>query len=227
VVARLRQDRREDGAHSLIVDPPDGKIPPQTPRGRRARPRARRPREHGPADSYENRSLQERCITRGLPEVILPGRTTTTCRSCRRRGYVVLFTEMIHDARVVPMDGGRTTAEPAVVDGRFARRWEGDTLVVDTTNFTDRTTSAAPARTCIWSNASRASTRHDRLPLHRRGSDDLDEAVDGRVSDREDRRADLRVRVPRGNYGLRDILTGAPLRREGRRQRPRERRMTC
>ena len=70
---------------SLIVDPPDGKIPAQTTQGReRLAARRAAARDHGPADSYENRSLQERCITRGLPEVILPGPTTTTCRSCRR-----------------------------------------------------------------------------------------------------------------------------------------------
>src|SRR5262249_41170419 len=58
---------------SLIVDPPDGKIPPQPAEGReRAAARRAAARTHGPADSYENRSLMERCITRGLPEVTLP-----------------------------------------------------------------------------------------------------------------------------------------------------------
>ena len=71
---------------SLIVDPPDGKIPAQTPEGReRAAARRAAAREHGPADSYENRSLQERCITRGLPEVILPGPYNNNLQiACRR-----------------------------------------------------------------------------------------------------------------------------------------------
>ena len=126
---------------SLIVDPPDGKIPPQTARGReRTAARRETAREHGPADSYENRSLQERCITRGLPEVILPGPYNNNLQIVQAPGYVVLFTEMIHDARVVPMDG-RPHSSPALRAwmGDSRGRWEGDTLVVDTTNFTDRT----------------------------------------------------------------------------------------
>jgi len=126
---------------SLIVDPPDGKIPAQTPEGReRAAARRAAAREHGPADSYENRSLQERCITRGLPEVILPGPYNNNLQIVQTPGYVVLFTEMIHDARVVPMDG-RPHSSPNLRSwmGDSRGRWEGDTLVIDTTNFTDRT----------------------------------------------------------------------------------------
>jgi hypothetical protein len=126
---------------SLIVDPPDGKIPPMTAEGRdRAAARRAAARTHGPADSYENRSLQERCITRGLPEVTLPGPYNNNLQIVQTPTHVMLFTEMIHDARVVPMDG-RPHA-PAVVRswmGDPRGRWEGDTLVVDSTNFTDRT----------------------------------------------------------------------------------------
>src|SRR5262245_23079328 len=126
---------------SLIVDPPDGKIPPQSEEGR-ARAAARRAaaREHGPADSYENRSLQERCITRGLPEVTLPGPYNNNLRIVQTPQHVMLLTEMIHDARVVPMDG-RPHASPNLRSwmGDSRGRWDGDTLVIDTTNFTDRT----------------------------------------------------------------------------------------
>jgi hypothetical protein len=126
---------------SLIVDPPDGKIPPMTPEGKdRAAARRAEARTHGPADSYENRSLQERCITRGLPEVTLPGPYNNNFQIVQTPGYVMLFTEMIHDARVVPMDG--RPHSPAGVRswmGDPRGRWEGDTLVVDSTNFTDRT----------------------------------------------------------------------------------------
>ena len=70
---------------SLIVDPPDGKMPPQTPQAReRLAARRAEAKTHGPADSYENRSLFERCLTRGVPETLLPGRTTTISRSSRR-----------------------------------------------------------------------------------------------------------------------------------------------
>lgn len=126
---------------SLIVDPPDGRMPPQTAEAReRLAARRAAAKTHGPADSYENRSLQERCITRGLPEVTLPGPYNNNLQIVQTPEYVVLFTEMIHDARVVPMDG--RPHHPAGVRswmGDPRGRWEGDTLVVDSTNFTDRT----------------------------------------------------------------------------------------
>jgi hypothetical protein len=126
---------------SLIVDPADGRIPPQTPEGR-ARAAARRADagSHGPADSYENRSLQERCITRGLPEVTLPGPYNNNLQIVQTPTYVMLQTEMIHEARIVPMDGrphNSSTLRSWTGDPRG--RWEGDTLVIDSTNFTDRT----------------------------------------------------------------------------------------
>ena len=126
---------------SLIVDPADGKIPAQTAEGReRAAARRAAARTHGPADSYENRSLQERCITRGLPEVTLPGPYNNNVQIVQAPGYVMLMYEMIHDARIVPMDG-RPHAEASLRSwmGDSRGRWEGDTLVIDTANFTDRT----------------------------------------------------------------------------------------
>ena len=126
---------------SLIVDPPDGKMPPMTAEGReRAAARRAAARTHGPADSYENRSLMERCITRGLPEVTLPGPYNNNLQIVQTPGHVVLFTEMIHDARVIPMDGRpHQAAGFRAWMGDSRGRWEGDTLVIDTTNFTDRT----------------------------------------------------------------------------------------
>jgi hypothetical protein len=127
---------------SLIVDPPDGRIPPLTAEAqRRNAERRAAATSHGPADSYENRSLQERCITRGLPEVTLPGPYNNNLQIVQTPGYVMLFTEMIHDARVIPMDG-RPHQSPNLRSwmGDSRGRWDGDTLVIDTTNFTDRTT---------------------------------------------------------------------------------------
>ena len=126
---------------SLIVDPADGKIPPQTAEGReRAAARRAAARTHGSADSYENRSLQERCITRGLPEVTLPGPYNNNVQIVQTPGFVMLMYEMIHDAGIVPMDG-RPHGDPSLRSwmGDSRGRWEGDTLVIDTTNFTDRT----------------------------------------------------------------------------------------
>jgi hypothetical protein len=126
---------------SLIVDPPDGKIPPLTAEGQR-RIVARRAlaRTRGPADSYETRGLFERCITRGVPEGMLPGPYNNNLQVLQTPGYVVLLTEMIHDARIVSMDG-RPHTSPTIRQwlGDSRGHWEGDTLVVDTINFTDKT----------------------------------------------------------------------------------------
>src|SRR5262249_10196755 len=95
---------------------------------------------HGPADSYENRGLFERCITRGVPEGMLPGPYNNNLEVLQAPGYVVLLTEMIHDARIVPMDGRPHNASSVrewMGDSRG--HWEGDTLVVDTTNFSGKT----------------------------------------------------------------------------------------
>jgi hypothetical protein len=125
---------------SLIVDPPDGRIPPLTPDAQK-RNAARRAEAatHGPADSYENRSLFERCLTRGAPEGMLPGPYNNNLQLLQMPGYVVLFTEMIHDARIVPMDG-RPHSAPTMRGwmGDSRGRWEGDTLVVDTVNFSEK-----------------------------------------------------------------------------------------
>jgi len=126
---------------SLIVDPPDGKIPPQTAEGRqRAAARREAAQTHGPADSYENRGLFERCITRGAPDGMLPGPYNNNLQIYQPPGYVVLFTEMIHDARIIPLDGRpHTSAAVRQWMGDSRGHWEGDTLVVDTINFTDKT----------------------------------------------------------------------------------------
>jgi hypothetical protein len=126
---------------SLIVDPPDGRIPALSAEGqKRIAERRALARKLGPADSYESRGLFERCITRGVPDGMLPGPYNNNLQVIQTPGHVVLFTEMIHDARIVPMDG-RPHDSPAIRYwlGDSRGHWEGDTLVVDTTNFTDKT----------------------------------------------------------------------------------------
>jgi hypothetical protein len=126
---------------SLIVDPPDGKVPALSAEGeKRLAARRAAARAWGPSDHPENRGLFERCITRGVPAGMLPGPYNNNLQIVQTPGYVVLFTEMIHDARIVPMDG-RAHAGPNVRDllGDSRGRWEGDTLVVETTNFREET----------------------------------------------------------------------------------------
>jgi hypothetical protein len=118
---------------SLVVDPPDGRVPALTPEGqKRAAERAARG-----YDSWENRSLWERCITRGLP--MIPGPYNNNYQILQTPGYVVILHEMIHDARIIPLDG-RPHIGQSIRQwfGDSRGRWEGETLVVDTTNFSGK-----------------------------------------------------------------------------------------
>ena len=126
---------------SLIVDPPDGRIPPLTPQAQaRAADRAEARRLH-PADGPEDRSLADRCITRGNNgPPMLPAGYNNNYQILQTQGYVVILIEMMHDARIIPLDGRPHLPENVrqwMGDSRG--RWEGDTLVVETTNFTDKT----------------------------------------------------------------------------------------
>ena len=123
---------------SLIVDPPDGRVPALTPAARQqavARAEARQ-RAEGPEDF----SLGERCILFGAGPPIVPGPYNNNIQIIQTGDTVVVFNEMIHDARIVPMDG-RPHLPPAIrpLLGDSRGRWDGDTLVIETTNFTDRT----------------------------------------------------------------------------------------
>ena len=118
---------------SLVVDPPDGRVPALTAEGqKRATERAARG-----YDSWQDRSLWERCITRGLP--MIPGPYNNNYQILQTPGYVVILHEMIHDARIIPLD-----KQPHIGKnirqwfGDSRGKWEGDTLVVDTTNFADK-----------------------------------------------------------------------------------------
>jgi hypothetical protein len=124
----------------LIVDPPDGHIPPLTEQAQQriaARAAARAAR--GPADAPEDRSLYDRCITRGLPGSMMPAIYGDSYRIVQGPGYVAIQYEMVHEARVIPLNGGPHVGRRIHMDMGDARgRWDGDTLVVETTNFRDR-----------------------------------------------------------------------------------------
>ena len=124
---------------SLVVDPPDGKVPPLTPEAQqRADAGAEARREH-PADSWEDVSLFTRCLTRGLPGSMIPGFYNHNYQILQTPGYVVILVEMIHDARIIPLDG-RPHLPPETGQwlGDSRGRWEGDTLIVETTNFSPK-----------------------------------------------------------------------------------------
>jgi hypothetical protein len=126
---------------SLVVDPPDGRIPPTTAEGQRqmdarlaARAAARRGR--GPLDSWEDLSLFNRCISRGLPGSMLPSVYGNSFQIVQGPGVVAIRYEMVHETRVIPLDARRPLA-PRIRQymGDARGRWEGNTLVVETTNF--------------------------------------------------------------------------------------------
>ena len=129
----LVADRRS----SLIVDPPDGRVPALTPAAlKRVEERQAWMREHA-TDGPEGRSLAERCMswtTAGPP--MLPGPYNNDLQIVQGPGYVVILNEMIHDARLIPLDG-RPHVSPEVRGwlGDSRGHWDGNTLVVDTTNF--------------------------------------------------------------------------------------------
>ena len=129
-----------NGRTSLIVDPPDGRVPAFTAEAQpRVTARAEARRTRGSADGPEDRALNERCLNwsvAGPP--MLPGVYNNNVQIIETRDYVTLVSEMIHDARIVPMDGrARGTVPRWMGDSRG--RWEGPTLVVDTVGFTDKT----------------------------------------------------------------------------------------
>ena len=124
----------------LVVDPPDGKIPPQTDAAKaRAAARAQARRGRGDADSYEDRSLYDRCITRGLPGSMMPAIYGNSYAIIQGPGYVAIQYEMVNELRVIPLDG-RPHVSSAIRNymGDARGHFEGDTLVVETTNFTDK-----------------------------------------------------------------------------------------
>jgi hypothetical protein len=123
---------------SLVVDPPDGRVPPLTAAAmqRQAALAAARQQRTTDADNPEDRSLWERCITRTLPT--LPGPYNNNIQIFQTRDNVVILNEMIHEARVIPLDG-RPHTSVRQWRGESRGRWEGDTLVVDTTNFSEKT----------------------------------------------------------------------------------------
>jgi hypothetical protein len=118
---------------SLIVDPPNGRIPPLTPEAeKRAAERLRYRREH-PADSAAERGLADRCMfTTGLP--ILPSAYNNNVQLFQTPDHVVIVAEMTHTVRIFPLTARPQASIPQWV-GNSRARWEDDTLIVETTNF--------------------------------------------------------------------------------------------
>jgi hypothetical protein len=134
----------------MVVDPPDGHIPAQTPAARLrigARAggggpavvgRGQGVQEGGRADSWLDRSFYDRCITRGLPGSMMPAIYGNAYDITQAPGLVAIRYEMIHETRIIPLDNRPRTTQRSHM-GEARGHWEGNTLVVETTNFDPRT----------------------------------------------------------------------------------------
>ena len=126
---------------SLIVDPPNGKLPELTPEGKRLSALmksswALNVQEKQTWDGPEDFDTWDRCITRGMPSSMFPFRYNNGVQILQVPGYVILNMEMIHEARMIPVDG-RPGISPAIKEwmGESRGHWEGNTLVIVSTNF--------------------------------------------------------------------------------------------
>jgi len=129
----LVADRRT----SLISDPPDGRIPPLTPEAQKRVEATRAYMRDHATDGPEGRTFAERCIawTTGGPPM-LPGPYNNDLQILQSSDHVVILNEMIHDARLIPLDGRpHVSADIREWMGDSRGHWDGNTLVVDTTNF--------------------------------------------------------------------------------------------
>jgi hypothetical protein len=200
----------------LVVDPPDGKVPPLTAEAtarQAARNAERRAANRGPADSWEDRSLYDRCITRGFPGSMLPVIYGNSYQIIQSEDYVAIRYEMIHEVRIIPLDGRpHAGSNVKTYMGDARGHWEGETLVVETTNFrdedayrnsnaatlkiTERFTRVAP-RTVKW-----AVTVEDPKTWTRPWTFAMPLTMD-------DTQPVLEYACHEGNLGLRNILSSA------------------
>jgi len=148
---------------SLVIDPPDGRMPPLTPQARailQAERGGRGPGQHFPdkVDSWEDFDYYSRCITRGFPSTMLYTLYDYGNQIVQSPGYVVIRSEMVHETRVIPTDG-RPHAGKGIRTymGNSVGHWEGNTLVVETVNL--RPESGSGAR---YSEAAKVTERFTR-----------------------------------------------------------------
>jgi hypothetical protein len=204
---------------SLIVDPPDGRLPPMTAEGTaRMRALADARAGRGPADSYEDRSLYDRCISRGVLGSLLPVIYNNGNQIVQAPGYVAIRNEMIHEVRIIPLDG-RPHRSPVLRSymGDSRGHWDGDTLVVETTNMLDRNGVGGNGGGNPFSDAVQITERFKRVD-----ADTL--RYEARVEDPKTYMRPFTIAFPwrrdadytlfeyachEGNYALRNILSGA------------------
>jgi len=211
---------------SLVVDPPNGRIPPLTPEGQAYAKSLRNglgPGSHFPdkVDSWEDFDFYSRCITRGLVSSMLPTLYNFGNQIVQAPGYVAIRNEMIHETRVIPLDGRAHVGKSLrTYMGDSRGRWEGDTLVVETTNLNNKTGTGGG----FFSDAAVLTER-----FRRTAKDEL--SYDLTVNDPKTWTKPFTIHMPykedpsytiyeyachEGNYMMTDALTGArELEKEG------------
>jgi len=136
--------RRPARQTSLIVDPPNGKMPPLTPEGRKRQSQIRQTAisPQTPPASWKDFDFYIRCISRGLAGSILPSSYSNGTQIVQAPGFVTILHEKVHEARIIPLDN-RPHLGKSIQSylGDSRGHWEDNTLVVETTNFLDDTTS--------------------------------------------------------------------------------------
>lgn len=121
---------------SLIIDPPNGRTPALTAEAQARRSGGRGGAARNPDQPWRDRTLLERCITFGLPSAILPGLYNNNIEIIQAPNHVAIVHEMVHDTRIVPLDGSDFSGVRGYL-GESRGHWEGDTLVIETRNFSD------------------------------------------------------------------------------------------
>jgi hypothetical protein len=213
---------------SLIVDPPDGRLPPLTAEAVKYRKEARGgkglPGEwRGEANSYDDLNIYYRCITRGLTGSVIPVVYNNGNQIVQAPGYVLFRNEMIHEARVIPLDGRpHVSSNIRTYMGDSRGHWEGNTLVVDTINFTEKAAigsngAAYPGDPGYHSDALRLTEKFTRVS---EGTMNYEITVNDPktwtkpwtmliVLNKNDNYQMLEYACHEGNYAMKDILSGA------------------
>ena len=198
---------------SLIMEPANGRLPPLTAEGERRSATMTSSWSDIPFDEVSDFNALDRCITRGMPASMFPFMYNSGIEIMQAPGYVVIRLELVHETRVVPVDG-RAAARAEIVQwlGESRGRFEGDTLVIETTNFNGETPMLIVGPGGKPIPTSREMRIVERLT---RAADDtidyeiavedpvvLTRAVEGGVSAAARRRLPhVRVRLPRGQLG--------------------------
>jgi hypothetical protein len=197
-----------DNRTSLITDPPDGRLPPLTPEAQKKQAAAMAARNRLPAGP-EDRSLSERCITYGSPQLVAGYQSYY--QIVQTANSVAILTEMIHDARVIPVDGRPHLASNIQTWLGDARgRWEGDTLVVDSTNFRPgvfRNISTEKLHVIERFTRTRPDTLEWQITIDDPGA--WTKPWTAMIPLRSSKKAIFEYACHEGNYGLQDILAGA------------------